>query len=99
MLNNSCSFWSPNIINDNFGATVVSAINKVFPDSVIIGSNFHFNQCLWIQQQNIGLVVEYKENEQVRHTCRIFAALAYLAINKVEEYWLIVMKMFHGMRN
>jgi len=75
MLNNSCYFWSPNIIKDNFEAAVVSAINKVFPDSIIIDSNFHFNQCLWIQQQNIGLTVEYKENEQVRLTCRMCAAL------------------------
>jgi hypothetical protein len=98
MLNNSCFFWSPKIINDNFEAAVVSAINKVSPNSNITGSNFH-NQCLWIQQQNIGLTVEYKENEQVRLTCRMCAALSYLPINKVEEYWLMVMKMFHRMRN
>jgi hypothetical protein len=56
-------FWSPKIINVDFEAAVLSATNKVFPDSVITGCNFHFNQCLWRQIQNIGLTVEYKQNE------------------------------------
>jgi hypothetical protein len=47
----------------DFEAAVISAINKVFPDSVIIGCNFHFNQCLWRQIQNIFLKVEYKEGD------------------------------------
>jgi hypothetical protein len=57
-------FWSPKIIKFDFEAAVISALNKVFPYSVSTGCNFHFNQCLWRQIQNIGLTVEYKENEQ-----------------------------------
>jgi hypothetical protein len=47
-------FWSPKIIKVDFEAAVISAINKVFPDSVITGCNFNFNQCLW-RIQNIRL--------------------------------------------
>lgn len=80
-------------------AAVFSAINKVSPDSVITGSNFHCNQCLWRQTQNIGLTVEYRENEQVRLTSRMCAALAYRLINKVAEDRIMITEMTHRMRN
>jgi len=40
----------------------------------------------------MGLTVEYKENEQVRLTCRISIALAYLPISEVEEGWLMILQ-------
>jgi hypothetical protein len=48
MLKNTwvCSCQSPKIRKDDFEAAVVSATNKVSPDSVITGCNFHFSQCL-----------------------------------------------------
>jgi hypothetical protein len=57
-------FWSPEIIKVDFEAAGISAINKVFPDSAITGFHFLFNQYLWRQIQNIGLTVEFKDNEQ-----------------------------------
>jgi len=39
----------------DFEAEVVSAINKIFPDSVITGCKFHFSQCLCRHLQNIHL--------------------------------------------
>jgi hypothetical protein len=84
-------FLVAKIIEVDFEAAVISSINKVFLDSVITGCNFHLNQCLWRQIQNFGLTVKYKENEQVRLTCRTCAALAYLPINKVAEGWLTIM--------
>jgi hypothetical protein len=63
-------FWSPKIIKVDFEAAVISAINKVSPDSVTTGCNFHFNQCLW-RIQIFVLMVGYKENEQVRLTRRM----------------------------
>lgn len=53
-------FLAIGIMKVDFESAVVSAINAVFPDSVITGSNFHFIQCLWRQLQNISLMVEYK---------------------------------------
>jgi len=76
------------IMKVDFEAAALSAINKIFPNSVIIGCDFHFNQCLWRQVKNIGLTVEYKENEQTRLICRIYTALAYLSVNKIEEFGL-----------
>jgi hypothetical protein len=85
-------FWSPKITKVDFEVAVISAINKAFPHSVITGCNFHFNQCLWRQIQNIVLTVEYKEDEQVRIICRMCTALAYLPIDEVEESWLMIME-------
>jgi hypothetical protein len=85
LLKNWCVFWLPKIIKFDFEAAVISAINKVCPDSVITGCNIHFNQSLWRLIQNIGLTVEYKEDKQVRIICRMCAALAYLTIDKLEE--------------
>ena len=54
LLKSWCSFWSPNMIN-SIETAVISTISKVFPDSVIIGCNFHFSQRLWRQTHNIRL--------------------------------------------
>jgi hypothetical protein len=56
-----CSFWSPEIIEIDFEAVFISAINKVFPDTVVTGRNFYLNQSVWRQIQNIGLTVRYKK--------------------------------------
>jgi hypothetical protein len=61
-----------------FEAAVIIAITKVY--------------WLWRQLQNIDLTVQYKENEQVRLTCRIFNISAYLPISKVEEGWFMIMQ-------
>jgi hypothetical protein len=37
----------------------------LYPDSAITGCNFHFNQCLLRQLQNIAHTVEYKGTEQI----------------------------------
>ena len=89
---NCCYFWSPKMIKIGSEAAVISAMNKIFTDSVITGCNFRFKLSLWRQIQNIGLTVKYKETEQVRLTSRISTALAYPNINKVEEGWLMIVQ-------
>jgi hypothetical protein len=54
-MNSWCSFWSPNTIKVDFEAAVISTINKVLPDFVITGCNFHFSQRLWRKIKNIRL--------------------------------------------
>jgi hypothetical protein len=76
----------------DFEAADVSAINQIFPDSVITGCNFQLNQCLWRQRQTTGLTGQRKENEQVRLTCRMRAVLAHEPINKVGEGRLRIMQ-------
>jgi len=73
-------------------AAVVNAINKIIPDAVITGCNFHLNQCLWTRRQTIGLTGQCKENGQVRLIRRMRAALAHEPINKVGEGWIRIME-------
>ena len=86
-------------MKDEFDAAVVRAINEVFPDSVVTRCNIHLSQCLVRQLHNIGVIVEYKQNEDVQHTCRMCAALEYLPINQVKEDLLMIMQMFNKIGN
>jgi hypothetical protein len=72
-------------MKDDFEAAVVSEINKIPSDSIFTCCNFHFSQCLWRQLQTIGLMLVYKEHEQVRLTCKIYSAVTCQTINKVQE--------------
>ena len=72
-------------MKDDFEAAVVREINKVPSDSIVTCCNFHFSQCLCRQLQNIGLTLVFKEHEQVRLTCKIYAAITCQPINKVQE--------------
>ncbi|GFS75829.1 uncharacterized protein TNCV_4665051 [Trichonephila clavipes] len=40
----------------------------------------------------MGLVKEYKENEDIRNVCRMISALAYLPIEHIDDAWSIVWK-------
>jgi hypothetical protein len=80
-------------MKDESDATVISTMNEVFPDSVITGCNTHLSQCLGRQLHNISLTVEYKEHEDVRHTCNMRAASTYLPVNQVEEDLLVIMQL------
>jgi hypothetical protein len=85
-------------VNGDFEAAVVSAINLVFPESVITGYDFNFKQCL---RRKLKILVLWwnKKRMNIRLTCRICATLAYSPVNKVEEDWLVFMKIFHRMTN
>jgi hypothetical protein len=80
------------IMKVDFEVVVISAINKVYQDSVFTSCNFHFKQCLWRQLQNTVLRGNTKKMEQVRRTYRMCAAFAHLPIKKVEEGWLLAME-------
>ncbi|XP_035210026.1 uncharacterized protein LOC118184461 [Stegodyphus dumicola] len=62
-----CPKWKPDIIKLDFEAAAINSCMLEFPTSTISGCNFHFNQCLWRKIQEVGLVKEYKENEDIRN--------------------------------
>ena len=76
----------------DFEAAAVKACNLHFPNAIISGCSFHFTQSLWRKIQELGLVKEYKEDEEVRKTCRMFSALCLLPEDKVEEAFLQIME-------
>lgn len=49
----SRSFWTPKNYKGQFRSSGHSEIYELFLGSVITGCNFHFNQCMWRQIENI----------------------------------------------
>jgi hypothetical protein len=47
----------------DFEAAALKTSKMTFPETTKAGGNFHFNQSLWRKIQEIGLVLQYKENE------------------------------------
>lgn len=84
--------WNPGMIKLDFETAAINACRQEFPNSVISGCNFHFNQCLWRKIQSLGLVKDYKENEEIRQICKMCSALAYMPLNTIEDGWILIME-------
>lgn len=84
-LKTSNPLFNPHLIKLDFETAAINACRKEFPNSIISGCNFHFNQCLWRKIQSIGLVKEYKDNIEIRQICKMCSALAYIPLNMVED--------------
>lgn len=80
--------WAPETVSADYEISIIEAVKDVFPAAEFQGCFFHFSQCLWRKIQNIGLVDEYKSNEEVRNTIKMCASLAFLNLTQVEEGWL-----------
>lgn len=85
--------FNPDIITMNFEAAAIKAINNIFPRTQISGRNYHFNQALWRKVQNVGLVDEYKNNEEICLIIRMCSALAFISLMDIADVWLIVMNL------
>lgn len=88
-----CPEWNPEIIKLDFEMSAMKAVQSQFPQVKLSGCNFHLNQCLWKKIQQIGLVVDYTENKEVRDICRMCSALAYLPLEFINDAWLYIMSI------
>lgn len=84
--------FNPDIITIDFEAATIQAIKDVFSNTQISGCNYHFNQSLWRKVQNIGLVDEYRDNDEIRINIRMCSALALIPLQDIDEGWLIIME-------
>lgn len=85
--------WNPKNISMDFEQAAIIAIQNIFPSITINGCNFHFNQCIWRKVQELGLVIDYKNNEEIRLFIRMCAALTYLPVDDVEAGWLYIQEL------
>lgn len=85
--------WSPKYIKLDFEMAAVEAVRLIFPESFVSGCNYHYNQCLWRQIQNLGLTTDYRDIEEVRTICRMCSALALIPIEKLDDAWLLIMSL------
>ncbi|XP_035213237.1 uncharacterized protein LOC118187144 [Stegodyphus dumicola] len=74
----------------DFEIAVIISLKNIFPSLNIRGCNFHLNQCLWRKIQDLGLVNEYRHNEEIRTHLRMCASLAYIPAECVDDGWLCI---------
>ncbi|GBM97543.1 hypothetical protein AVEN_246222-1 [Araneus ventricosus] len=91
--------WNPNSITMDFEVVAIKELERHFPSVNVLGYNFHFNQCFWRQVQSLGLVRDYKEDEEIRLHIRMFTALAYLPENDTDDTGYASKKYHHNMPN
>ncbi|XP_048238999.1 uncharacterized protein LOC124150077 [Haliotis rufescens] len=72
----------------DFERAAHNAVTDVFPGTLVRGCFFHFTQCIWRSVQKEGLVMAYKEDEEVKKLVRRAAALPLLPRDKVDDVWL-----------
>ncbi|XP_071088815.1 uncharacterized protein [Haliotis cracherodii] len=83
---------SPDIIQTDYEAAVISAISDVFPASSVRGCFFHYAQALWRLVVDRGLSRDYTDNPAVQTHIRRAAALPLLPLAEVQDAWIEVME-------
>ena len=53
--------FNPQKIRLDFESAPICVIEELYPTCRLSGCNFHFNQCMWRNVQNIGLSVQYAQ--------------------------------------
>ena len=69
----------------------MKAVPSVMGDHVLTrGCFYHLTQSTWRKAREIGLTVEYKENDDVKLFCGMLDGLAFFRVDKVAEGMAIV---------
>lgn len=84
--------FKPSEFHIDFEKACITGFLNVFPEAEIKGYNFHFNQALWRKTQELGLVVDYRERENIRNHLRMCAALVHLPPENIDDGWLAIME-------
>ena len=71
----------------DYEVAAIQALKSIFPSCKISGCFYHFTQYLWKKIQELGLAVDYKNNEEVRRMC---TSLALIPVDNVEDGWLCI---------
>ncbi|CAF1484895.1 unnamed protein product [Adineta ricciae] len=75
--------FEPKLITSDFESGLIKAVKHHFPMSRHVGCFFHFTQSVHRKIQQLGLSVEYKNNEETRSLCQQLMALGLLPRDKV----------------
>ena len=76
---------NPQLVVTDFELAMIKCIRSHYPNAVVKGSNFHFNQCI---NKNIGtLLFEkiYNSNEKFRFWVKKLMAFAFIQEDKLSE--------------
>lgn len=85
-------FWQPKTFKVDYEIAAITAFRKSFPNSVVKGCNFHYNQSIWRRVQRLGLCTAYNEDSEIRRHIRMCAALSHLPRSAIDDGWLYIME-------
>jgi len=76
----------PTTITLDFEQAVINAVTSSFASQVnIYGCFYHLTQVTWRKIQILGLVQQYKDEEDVKLFCGMLDGLAFLPVDDVPE--------------
>ncbi|CAF4388334.1 unnamed protein product, partial [Rotaria sp. Silwood2] len=77
-------FFEPERITSDFEKSLIKAVSNKFSSTYHSGCYFHFSQCIYRKIQSLGLSTLYRDDEDVRSTCRQLMALPFLPMEEIE---------------
>ena len=80
--------FNPSKIMSDFESGLIETVKLVFPSVNHLGCHFHFAQSIWRKVQDLGLVVDYKENAVIRAFIQRCIALAFIPLAEVEDMFM-----------
>ena len=72
------SVFDPKIIMSDFESGFIEAVRKQFPTANHKGCFFHYAQAVWKKVQDLGLVISFRDDDEIKdlvHSCFAFAFL------------------------
>ncbi|XP_069058997.1 uncharacterized protein [Pleurodeles waltl] len=74
----------------DFELTMINTITKLYPDTQIQGSFFHFSQAYWRKIQKSSLFEEYLSSSKLQYELRKLTALCFVPPDRVDEYYTTI---------
>ena len=90
---------NPKYVTVDFEQAVIRSLKNVFPNTLVKGCNFHYNQCIFRKIQELGLQSDYDNSAEdnpksVKSLVKLTGALAFMPISKIDELWCSIMDQF-----
>ena len=82
--------WHPRSFICDFEQAIIAAVEIEFPHATIDGCYFHFNKGLWRKVSEVGLIVDYKNDDNLKNVIRKVMALGFLPLNFIVQVFNIL---------
>ncbi|CAF1033021.1 unnamed protein product [Rotaria magnacalcarata] len=77
--------FHPMTITSDFEKSLIKAVREKFPQAKHHGCYFHFCQAVYRKIQNLGVATHYRDDDNIRDTCRQLMSLHLLPCREVED--------------
>ena len=62
--------WQPRSFICDFEQAIIAAVEIEFPHATVDRCYFHFNKSLWRKVSEVGLIVDYKNDDNLKNVIR-----------------------------